>query len=126
MIRHDALGHGFSSGAPKGHPKTIEIVAAEIVDTLDQLKLDKFHYLGESTGGIFASFLGAKYPDRFHSVATCGSPLVLTKAAQRTLSFGILVVLNRSESSERNAGVRNMSSSVQRIKVLRMGSFLGI
>lgn len=81
MIRRDALGHGHSSGAPKDHPKTIEAVAGEIVDTLDQLKLDKVHYLGESTGGIFASFLGAKYLDCFHSVVTCGSPLNLPKAA---------------------------------------------
>ncbi|PVH89593.1 alpha/beta-hydrolase [Cadophora sp. DSE1049] len=88
VIRRDALGHGYSSGAPPGHPLTIESVSAEIIDTLDQLSLSKVHYLGESTAGIFASFLGSAYPDRFLSVSTCGSPLNLPPAAQETLSFG--------------------------------------
>jgi pimeloyl-ACP methyl ester carboxylesterase len=88
VIRRDALSHGYSSGAPKDHPKTIEVVASEIIDNLDQLKIDKVHHLGESTTGIFASFLGAKMarsvPQRGHMWQ---SSLPLPSCA-KNLSFG--------------------------------------
>lgn len=88
MLRRDALGHGHSSGPPKGHHSTFDEVVDELVDTLDQLNIDKVHFLGESTAGIYANFLAARYPDRIRSVTICGSPLVLTDAAQKTLAFG--------------------------------------
>lgn len=60
----------------------------DIINTLDQLGIDKVHYLGESTAGIFGDFLAAKYPHRMHSVTICGSPLVLNEAARKSLSYG--------------------------------------
>jgi pimeloyl-ACP methyl ester carboxylesterase len=35
VIRRDALGHGYSSAPPKDHPKTIDSLSDEIIDTLD-------------------------------------------------------------------------------------------
>lgn len=88
VIRRDALGHGYSSGAPAGNPLTPDSYLDELIDTLDHLKIDKVHYLGESTAGIFAHLLAARNPDRLLSAATCGSPLTLDKAAQETPAFG--------------------------------------
>lgn len=88
VIRRDALGHGHSSPAPKGHPKTVESLLEEIVDTLDQLEIEKVHFLGESTGGIFGEFFAARYPDRILSLTICASPLVFGPAGQALLSAG--------------------------------------
>jgi pimeloyl-ACP methyl ester carboxylesterase len=94
VIRRDALGHGHSSEAPdEGHPLTTNALLDEIIDTLDQLKLEKVHFLGESTGGIFGELLVARNPDRFLSLTICGSPLNYGPAGQMFLSFGYPGVL---------------------------------
>lgn len=94
VIRRDALGHGHSSPAPRGHPKTVESLLEEVVDTLDQLKIDKVHFLGESTGGIFGEFMAAHYPERLHSLTICASPLAFGPAGQALISAGYPSVVN--------------------------------
>ncbi|KAK4496060.1 hypothetical protein PRZ48_012039 [Zasmidium cellare] len=89
VIRRDALGHGYSSPPPNANtPKDVDAVLDDIIDTLDQLGIEKVHYLGESTGGIFGDFLAARNPERLHSLTICGSPLAFGKAGQDLLSFG--------------------------------------
>jgi pimeloyl-ACP methyl ester carboxylesterase len=71
-----------------GYKYDIDTILDEIVDTLDQLKLEKVHYLGESTGGIFGEFLAARNPERLLSLTICSSPLYMPASAQKTLAFG--------------------------------------
>lgn len=87
VIRRDALGHGYSS-APPQRPENPDVVLDELIDTLNQLQIDKVHFLGESTGGIFGELLAARNPERFHSLAICGSPFAYGKAGQDLLAFG--------------------------------------
>lgn len=88
VIRRDARGHGYSSAPGKDYPYSIDTILDEIVDTLDQLGLQKVHYIGESTGGIFGEFLAARNPERLHSLTICSSPLYMPAAAQKMLAFG--------------------------------------
>ena len=88
VIRRDARGHGYSSAPGKDYQYQIDTILDEIVDTLDQLGIDKVHYLGESTGGIWGEFLAARNPERLHSLAICSSPLYMPDAAQEMLAFG--------------------------------------
>ena len=88
VIRRDARGHGYSSVPGDDYDYTIDTILDEIIDTLDQLGLDKVHYLGESTGGIWGEFLAARNPERLHSLAICSSPLYMPAAAQDMLAFG--------------------------------------
>ena len=88
VIRRDARGHGKSSCPPKDYDYSVDTIISEIMDTLDQLGLQKVHYLGESTGGIFGEALAVKYPDRLHSLTICSSPMYLPQAAQDLLAFG--------------------------------------
>ncbi|KEF56577.1 uncharacterized protein A1O9_06766 [Exophiala aquamarina CBS 119918] len=92
VIRRDARGHGRSS-----HPDEIsstsykydaDTICAEIIDMLDQLKLKKVHFLGESTGGMVGEILAVKYPDRLHSLIICSSPTYLPPAALEMFAFG--------------------------------------
>lgn len=93
VIRRDALGHGFSSEAPEGHPLTTESLLDEIIDTLDQLQLERVHFLGESTGGVFGELLVARNPERFLSLTICGSPLNYGPSGQMYLAFGFQGVI---------------------------------
>lgn len=88
VIRRDARGHGFSSVPGKDYEYSIDTILDEVVDTLDQLGLEKVHFLGESTGGIWGEFLAARNPERLHSLAICSSPLYMPSAAQDMLAFG--------------------------------------
>jgi pimeloyl-ACP methyl ester carboxylesterase len=90
VLRRDARGHGHSSApsASDNYKYDIDTILDEIIDTLNQLGIDKVHYLGESTGGIFGEFLAARNPERVHSLAICSSPLYMPAAAQTMLAFG--------------------------------------
>ena len=92
VIRRDARGHGLSDYPPYPSNGTydyrVDTIGGEIIDTLDQLKLQKVHFLGESTSGILACILAAKYPDRLHSLTICSTPTHLPPAAQRLFAFG--------------------------------------
>ena len=48
----------------------------------------KVHFLGESTGGIFAERLAANHGDKLLSVTTCSTPMFLPIEAQNQLAFG--------------------------------------
>ena len=59
------------------HEWSPEGLADEVVWFLDALGLERVHYIGESVGGITGIVLGARYPDRFHSVTLVQTPLHL-------------------------------------------------
>ena len=88
VVRRDARGHGNSSAPGKDYAYTADTILDEIADTLDQLGIQKVHYLGESTGGIFGEAFAAKYPDRVLSLTTISSPLSLPPDRQQSLAFG--------------------------------------
>lgn len=99
VIRRDTRGHGKSS-FPKtyttsnetpregSYQYSLSTIISEIIDTLDQLGLDKVHFLGESTSGMLGISLAAKHPDRLHSLTICSSPPFLPPAALKLFAFG--------------------------------------
>ncbi|KAL1620814.1 hypothetical protein SLS56_009481 [Neofusicoccum ribis] len=88
VIRRDLRGHGFSSVPSAGYDYSLDTILGEIIDTLDQLGLDKVHFLGESTSGMLAEALAAKHPERLLSITVCSSPTYLPAAAQQMLALG--------------------------------------
>ncbi|KAH6976468.1 Alpha/Beta hydrolase protein [Ilyonectria sp. MPI-CAGE-AT-0026] len=93
VIRRDLRGHGLSS-----HRKTtsdnidyeysLDTILDEIIDTLDQLGIEKVHFLGESTSGMLGEVLAAKYPHRLLSLVICSSPTHLPESALQLFAFG--------------------------------------
>lgn len=88
VIRRDARGHGRSSAPSKSYDYSAKTILEEIVDTLDQLKIDKVHWLGESTGGIWGEAMAVEHPERLLSLTTCSTPMNLPPEALKSLSFG--------------------------------------
>ncbi|KPM40142.1 hypothetical protein AK830_g6431 [Neonectria ditissima] len=91
VIRRDLRGHGYSSypGSTQDYDYSTATILEEIKDTLDQLHLQRVHFLGESTSGMLAEAFAATYPDRVSSVIVCSSPTHLPLAAQQFLAFGV-------------------------------------
>lgn len=91
VVRRDLRGHGLSSApsiSEKPDVYTLETILAEILDTLDQLGVEKVHFFGESTSGILGEIFAARYPDRVLSLTVCSSPTHLPKATQDFLAMG--------------------------------------
>ncbi|KAI4668752.1 uncharacterized protein J4E88_001657 [Alternaria novae-zelandiae] len=90
VIRRDLRGHGHSS-YPKDsevYDYSLETILGEMVDTLDQLDVERVHFLGESTGGILGEIFAAKHPERLLSLTVCSTPTYLPPVALRLFAFG--------------------------------------
>lgn len=90
VVRRDTRGHGNSStpGRNDKYNYTLDTLLGEIIDTLDQLELQKVHFLGESTSGMLGQALAANYPDRLYSLTICSSPTHLPTRALNLFAFG--------------------------------------
>ena len=90
VIRRDARGHGFSGypSSTSSYDYSLDTIIEEIIDTLDQLKLQKVHFLGESTSGMLGEALAARHPERLHSLIVCSSPTFLPPVALSMFAFG--------------------------------------
>ncbi|GAB7349173.1 hypothetical protein MBLNU459_g8108t1 [Dothideomycetes sp. NU459] len=90
VVRRDARGHGHSSFPEKDstYDYSLDTILDEVIDTLDQLNIDKVHFLGESTSGMIGEALAAKHPNRLHSLIICSSPTYLPPPALELFAFG--------------------------------------
>lgn len=90
VIRRDLRGHGYSSYPPKSekYDYTLDTILGEIIDTLDELGVQKVHFLGESTGGILGEIFAAKYPEKLLSLTVCSTPTHLPPQALQLFAFG--------------------------------------
>ena len=86
VVRRDLRGHGLSSTPVDEYG--LDTILEEIVDTLDQLQIDKVHFLGESTSGMLGEALAARFPQRLHSLIICSSPSYLPQSALDLFAFG--------------------------------------
>jgi 3-oxoadipate enol-lactonase len=71
VLRYDKRGHGRSGVAPG--PYTIAQLADDAAGLLDALKIDKAHFMGLSIGGMIGQQLGARYPEKIHSLSLCNT-----------------------------------------------------
>ena len=79
VLRRDMRAHGGSTAGDPSYEWSPEALADEVVAFLDALRLQRIHYVGESLGSITGIVLGARYPDRFHTI-TLVSPMVHLRA----------------------------------------------
>lgn len=95
VVRRDARGHGQSSYPTRlspwndqnhnvyegGYEYTEKTIVEEIVDFLDQLGIDRVHFVGEATSGEVGVILATTYPHRVASLVTISSPTKLPAPA---------------------------------------------
>ncbi len=68
-------GHGESPLPSPNvtHLYSLEHNANDIIELIDKLKLDKIHYVGNSTGGVLGYIVCTRLADRFLSLTTFGT-----------------------------------------------------
>ncbi len=83
LIVIDLLGHGASDAPPDTPSYRMESVAADIIDLLGELGLEKTNLLGYSMGGRLALFLALRYAEQITSlILESASPGLADKRAQ--------------------------------------------
>lgn len=66
ILRYGYRGHG---GTPSiGDKASIEDLAVDLMQLLDQLQIIKFSYVGLSLGGMLGLYLAAHFPERFKAL----------------------------------------------------------
>ena len=73
LIPMDIRGHGGSDKPHDPEAYRLELLAADVVAVMDDLKISKAHYLGYSLGGLIAFGLANYSPQRFHSFIIGGA-----------------------------------------------------
>lgn len=71
VVRYDQRGHG-SSGAPAGD-YTLERLGKDVLDLLDQLKIQQTAFCGISLGAMTGIRLAMHHPRRFSRLAFCNA-----------------------------------------------------
>lgn len=90
VVRRDLRGHGLSSvpNDDTSYDYSLQTILEEIVDMLDQLGIEKLHFLGESTSGMLGLAMAAQFPSRLLSLTICSSPTHLPPKALEMFAVG--------------------------------------
>jgi 3-oxoadipate enol-lactonase len=80
VLRYDTRGHG-GSDAPAG-AYTLEQLADDAVGLMDELGIEKVHWIGISMGGMIGQQLALARPDRLHSLVLSSTAAVMGAEAQ--------------------------------------------
>ena len=74
LILIDSRGHGASDKPHDPEAYSTETMVADVVSVLNDLDIEKAHFLGYSMGGQIGWCIGRHAPDRFYSLIIGGMP----------------------------------------------------
>lgn len=66
ILQYDTRGHGGSE-IPLG-AYSIEMLGEDVIDLMDELKIETAYFCGLSMGGLIGQWLGINYPERFEKM----------------------------------------------------------
>jgi pimeloyl-ACP methyl ester carboxylesterase len=88
LVRYDVRGCGESSAPPEGATWTGDRVARDALDLIDHLGIQKVHWLGFESGGVWGELFAINHPDRIRSLTVLNSPVTGTGRRIATLRLG--------------------------------------
>ena len=84
VIRPDMRGMGQSTIDPAHYEPTLETLMGDLLAILDDARVERAVYVGESFGGIMGMQFAHDYPDRCRALVLCNSPCRLTRRESAT------------------------------------------
>jgi 3-oxoadipate enol-lactonase len=97
VVRYDTRGHGRSP-VPPG-PYTVEELAEDVLEVLDDLGVGRFGFVGLSLGGAIGQVLASRHADRVGAAVLCctvpkfGDPSTWTDRAALVRSEGMTALV---------------------------------
>ena len=98
VIRYDMRGHG-NSDVPEG-PYTLEMLADDVAALLNELEIDKIHFVGLSIGGMIGQGFALKHQHRLLSLVLCDTASHTPPEAQPILDNRIRTAAQEGMSSQ--------------------------
>ncbi len=80
-LRIDMRGHGGSDALP-GSSYSADQLADDVIAVVDNLKIEKFHFIGLSIAGVYGQSLGIRYGSRLKSLMLCDTQSAALADAQ--------------------------------------------
>lgn len=80
ILRYDTRGHG-ASVAPEG-AYSLEQLAQDAIGLLDELQIDRVHWVGISMGGMIGQALANHHAHRLQSLVLCDTTAIMPDAVQ--------------------------------------------
>lgn len=89
IICPDLRGHGQSGrdfDLDTGY--TLETLSDDVIAIADSLGMKKFHYAGESIGGLVGLATAGRYPERILTLTNVSGPVFISDGARRAYALG--------------------------------------
>lgn len=80
VLRYDTRGHGQSE-APGGK-YTLELLADDVIGLLNELEIEKIHWVGISMGGMIGQCLALQHPEKIISLSLCDTAAIMPPETQ--------------------------------------------
>jgi 3-oxoadipate enol-lactonase len=87
-VRFDMRGHGQSDALPPDLEPSLEQLAADTLEVMDALGIEKVHFVGESLAGVLGIWLGAHHADRLHSLVLLSTPVKVSEQGRADFAAG--------------------------------------
>ncbi len=101
VLRYDTRGHGKSETTPA--PYTLERLGEDVIGLLDQLGMDRVHWVGLSMGGMIGQAVALHHPERLLSLALCDTSAVMPEEVQPIWEERIEAVRTKGMRSQLDA-----------------------
>jgi pimeloyl-ACP methyl ester carboxylesterase len=88
VLRFDARGCGETTKPPPGTSFTLDQLVGDAIGLMDQLGIERVHWVGESSGGVVGVGVALSHPDRLASLTLCNTPFKRPDAVSRTYTVG--------------------------------------
>jgi 3-oxoadipate enol-lactonase len=75
VYRPELRGFGRSDVPPEGYRFDYDVIVSDLLMVLDQCSIERAHFVGESSGGIYSMVFALEHPERVASLVLCDTPL---------------------------------------------------
>lgn len=88
VLRFDARGCGETTKPPEGAAFSMDQLAGDAIGLMDQLGIERAHWVGESSGGLVGLQVALTHPERLSSLTLCNTPFQIPGKILSTYSAG--------------------------------------
>lgn len=88
VLWFDARGCGDTTKPPAGSRMSFSQLAGDAIGLMDQLGIERVHWVGESSGGIVGMTAALDYPDRIATLTLCDTPFKRSASIATTYTLG--------------------------------------
>ena len=113
VVRYDVRGCGESSAPPEDAPWTGDRIVKDALNVVDHLGIEKIHWVGFESGGMWGNIFAINHPDRIKSLTTLNTPATGTgRTATQMPEVG-----KRGSGAVQEMGLRQWLNATNKVRM---------